>query len=83
MGSVCDSGSPQRMGRARPDVVLISARIAVFVLGECWHSCPPDATRPTSNAAWWVVKLSTKAQRDNRQRAALAGLPTATSAMSR
>jgi DNA mismatch endonuclease (patch repair protein) len=61
----------QRIGRARPDVVLTRARVAVFVMGDFWHSCPVHGTRPKANAAWWVDKLDANAARDNRQRAAL------------
>lgn len=60
-----------RIGRARPDVVLTRARVAVFVMGDFWHSCPVHGTRPKANAAWWVDKLDANTARDNRQRAAL------------
>ena len=43
--------------RRRADVVFTRARIAVFVDGCFWHSCPEHATSPASNAEWWRVKL--------------------------
>lgn len=60
-----------RVGRTRPDVVLSRARIAVFVMGDFWHSCPVHGTRPKSNADWWAAKLSANTARDERQRAEL------------
>ncbi len=59
------------VGRSRPDVVFSRARIAVFVMGDFWHSCPVHGTRPKSNADWWATKLSANTARDERQRAEL------------
>lgn len=61
----------ERIGRARPDIVLTRARVAVFVMGDFWHSCPLHATQPKTNAAWWADKLEGNHARDVRQRAAL------------
>ena len=52
------------MPRRRADVVLTRARIAVFVDGCFWHSCPAHATQPVSNAAWWREKLARNVDRD-------------------
>lgn len=60
-----------RIGRVRPDIVLTRARIAVFVMGDFWHSCPEHASRPKANGAWWAAKLDANRERDVRQRAAL------------
>ena len=60
-----------KVGPARPDVVFTRARVAVFVMGDFWHSCPLHATVPKSNRQWWVDKLATNRRRDERQRAAL------------
>jgi DNA mismatch endonuclease (patch repair protein) len=57
-----------KVGAARPDVVLTKARIAVFVMGDFWHSCPLHGTRPKANAAWWAAKLEANRIRDERQR---------------
>lgn len=57
-----------RIGRTRPDVVLTRARIAVFVMGDFWHSCPVHGTRPKANADWWAAKLAGNVERDRRQR---------------
>ena len=48
----------------RADVVFLGPRIAVFVDGCFWHSCPTHATRPKANAEWWSEKLSRNVTRD-------------------
>jgi len=57
--------------RRRADVVFTRARVAVFVDGCLWHSCPLHATSPTANAAWWRTKLDTTVQRDRDTDASL------------
>jgi DNA mismatch endonuclease (patch repair protein) len=48
----------------RADVAFIGARVAVFVDGCFWHSCPLHATRPKANADWWSEKLARNVTRD-------------------
>lgn len=50
----------------RPDVVFTRAKIAVFVDGCFWHSCPIHGTRSKANADWWRAKLEGNVQRDRR-----------------
>jgi DNA mismatch endonuclease (patch repair protein) len=57
--------------RCKPDVVFTRARLAVFVDGCFWHSCPEHATRPVANADWWREKLEENVARDRRNDAAL------------
>src|SRR5690606_27537058 len=52
------------MPRRRADVLLTRARIAVFVDGCFWHSCPLHRTDPASNASWWAEKLRRNVERD-------------------
>lgn len=52
--------------RARPDIVFTKQRIAVFVDGCFWHSCPKHSTTPKSNQEWWVEKLAGNVERDRR-----------------
>ena len=49
---------PVRTGghTVRPDIVFSRARVAVYVDGCFWHSCPLHATLPKSNAAYWTPK---------------------------
>ena len=48
----------------RPDVAFTRARLAVFVDGCFWHSCPVHQTTPASNRTWWESKLATNKERD-------------------
>jgi DNA mismatch endonuclease (patch repair protein) len=50
--------------RSRADIVFGPARVAVYVDGCFWHSCPEHATRPKSNAEWWEKKLRRNQERD-------------------
>ncbi|MDE0196130.1 MAG: very short patch repair endonuclease [bacterium] len=52
--------------RARPDVVFGRERVAVFLDGCFWHSCPQHATTPTANRDWWRAKLLANVERDRR-----------------
>jgi DNA mismatch endonuclease (patch repair protein) len=56
----------------RPDVVFSRAKVAVFVDGCFWHSCPIHATSAKANAAWWKSKLAGNVERDRRNDHALA-----------
>ncbi len=58
--------------RFRPDVVFTRAKVAVFVDGCFWHSCPTHGTQPTRNADYWLPKLERNVERDREQDAALA-----------
>jgi DNA mismatch endonuclease (patch repair protein) len=57
--------------RVRPDIVFVSAKVAVFVDGCFWHGCPEHGTLPKSNRDWWTTKLQANAERDQRHSAAL------------
>ncbi|TYP90796.1 DNA mismatch endonuclease Vsr [Blastococcus xanthinilyticus] len=45
-------------------MVFLGRKVAVFVDGCFWHSCPVHATTPTANREWWVAKLQRNEQRD-------------------
>lgn len=51
----------------RPDIVLTRARVAVFIDGCFWHSCPVHGTLPKSNREWWRAKLQSNVDRDRRK----------------
>lgn len=57
--------------RCRPDLLFSRARVAVFVDGCFWHSCPIHATKPSANGEWWREKLAANVGRDRRHDAAL------------
>lgn len=50
--------------RRRADVMFRRERVAVFVDGCFWHSCPRHGTQPKSNAVWWCAKLAANVRRD-------------------
>lgn len=60
-------------GRRTADVAFPGRRLAVFVDGCFWHSCPTHGRRPTHNAAWWEAKLRRNRERDQATDRALAG----------
>lgn len=53
-----------RIGRTRPDMVFIGARLAVFVDGCFWHCCPQHSTMPKNNKDFWEQKLRRNRERD-------------------
>lgn len=57
--------------RRRADLAFTRARVAVFVDGCFWHSCPEHATKPKNNAEWWEAKLAANIVRDVRTTEAL------------
>ena len=50
----------------KPDFVFRRARLAVFVDGCFWHSCPipKHASCPKTRRAWWANKLKRNQERD-------------------
>jgi DNA mismatch endonuclease (patch repair protein) len=55
---------PATGGRRRVDVAFTRVRVAVFVDGCFWHSCPLHGTRPKANDEWWKAKLERNVERD-------------------
>lgn len=50
--------------RRKADIVFPRERLAVFVDGCFWHSCPEHATSPKANAPFWAAKLGGNVRRD-------------------
>jgi len=57
--------------RRRADIVLTRRRIAIFIDGCFWHSCPDHATQPKRNAEYWLPKLRRNVERDRETDVAL------------
>ncbi len=57
---------PESGIRCRADVVFPTERIAVFVDGCFWHSCPIHGTSPSTNSPYWTAKLERNLARDRR-----------------
>lgn len=52
------------MRRRRADLLFPRRKLAVFVDGCFWHSCPQHSSVPKSNMEWWVAKLRRNVERD-------------------
>ncbi|KAA0232168.1 MAG: hypothetical protein JJLCMIEE_02576 [Acidimicrobiales bacterium] len=50
--------------RRRVDIAFTRAKVAVFVDGCFWHSCPEHGSLPKANRAWWTEKLKANERRD-------------------
>jgi DNA mismatch endonuclease (patch repair protein) len=46
------------------DIAFPGRRLAVFLDGCFWHSCPQHGVQPATNAEWWRWKLERTAARD-------------------
>lgn len=57
---------PVRGLRLTADIVFGPTKVAVFVDGCFWHSCPIHATHPKANGEWWEAKLQANVERDRR-----------------
>jgi DNA mismatch endonuclease (patch repair protein) len=57
--------------RSRADVVFGPSKVAVYVDGCFWHSCPKHATTPRTNRDWWEDKLRRNRDRDREVSQAL------------
>lgn len=55
----------------RPDIAFTSARVAVFIDGCFWHSCPDHGVLPRNNREWWQAKLTRNVARDREKDAQL------------
>jgi DNA mismatch endonuclease (patch repair protein) len=58
--------------RVRPDIVFTDRKLAVFVHGCFWHSCPQHGRQPTVNEWYWTPKLRRNVERDRAADSALA-----------
>ncbi|HZO06217.1 MAG TPA: very short patch repair endonuclease [Solirubrobacterales bacterium] len=62
---------PLRELRCKADVVFRRQRVAVFVDGCFWHSCPEHGTSPKTNSSYWSAKIARNVERDRRNDAEL------------
>jgi DNA mismatch endonuclease, patch repair protein len=69
---VVDRPVPGGNRRRRVDILLRGARIAVFVDGCFWHSCPEHCHLPKTNSSWWRLKFRGIVRRDRDTDAQLA-----------
>ena len=48
----------------KPDFAFPKKKLAVFVDGCFWHSCPKHGRQPNSNSSYWIPKLVRNKARD-------------------
>ena len=58
-------------GRRRVDIVFQTERVAIYVDGCFWHSCPKHGSVPKRNTRWWLDKLAANRKRDQNTDATL------------
>jgi DNA mismatch endonuclease (patch repair protein) len=56
-----------RVEGIRVDIAFPGRRLAIFVDGCFWHSCPLHKTRPKTNRSFWAAKFRANRTRDRRQ----------------
>ena len=57
--------------KVRPDIVFTRRRVAVFIDGCWWHSCPEHGHKARSNTHYWGPKFERNKARDERANKAL------------
>jgi len=55
----------------KPDFANRKDKIAIFVNGCFWHSCPLHGHNPKSNKKYWLPKLKRTAERDKKNKSEL------------
>jgi DNA mismatch endonuclease (patch repair protein) len=63
-----------RETRSRADIAFTRQRIAIYIDGCFWHSCPEHLHLPKANADYWTPKLARNVERDAEVNAILRGL---------
>jgi DNA mismatch endonuclease (patch repair protein) len=48
----------------KPDFVFYKLKLAIFVDGCFWHSCPKHGTQPAGNRSFWKKKFARNIARD-------------------
>lgn len=57
--------------RMTADIVFPRQHLAVFIDGCFWHGCPIHYAEPTTNEAYWHLKIDRNRTRDRRTDEAL------------
>ena len=56
-----------KVAGARPDIIFLARKIAIFVDGCFWHGCSDHYVRPRSRVQFWADKLASNTARDRMQ----------------
>lgn len=58
----------------KPDLVFVSAKLAIFIDGCFWHGCSVHKNIPATNTDFWQSKIDKNRERDQRVNTELAEL---------
>ena len=50
----------------KPDIVMVSRRVCIFVDGCFWHGCPKCGHIPHTNSGFWETKIRRNKYRDRK-----------------
>jgi DNA mismatch endonuclease (patch repair protein) len=50
----------------RPDIVFVTAKVAVFIDGCFWHGCLLHGVKPKTNSSFWREKIRKNRVRDRK-----------------
>jgi len=51
----------------KPDLVMVSRKVCIFIDGCFWHSCKKCYRPPKSNKKYWIPKIKRNVERDKEQ----------------
>ncbi|MBM3200652.1 very short patch repair endonuclease [Candidatus Woesearchaeota archaeon] len=51
----------------KPDIVMVSRKVCIFIDGCFWHGCERCYRPPKSNKKYWIPKIKRNMQRDKEQ----------------
>ena len=52
--------------KGKPDIVFVKKRIAIFIDGCFWHKCPVCFQEPETRKEFWMKKIQSNVDRDNK-----------------
>ena len=55
----------------KPDIVFIKKKIAIFIDGCFWHKCPVCFQEPETRKKFWMKKIRSNIERDEKVNAEL------------
>ena len=55
-------------GKEKIDIAFPSKKLAIFVDGCFWHSCPIHSHIPKENTKYWIPKLKKNKERDKAKK---------------
>ena len=50
----------------KPDIVFVKKKIVIFIDGCFWHKCPMDFQEPETRKDFWMKKINSNVERDEK-----------------